>query len=244
MKLHQIAPAPRAQRPFAMFPNFERMLRQQEKIDRLLRDEQRQETMRYYTDPDWWLHRAQGIEFRSDALREIRAAVATANFPNIGLVVGNSGGQVEQLPGVNTSGGRQRTWIDTLTLASQTNGTVIGVARIPLYSALLCIELITSISLGTATIAFGDANNGTLFAAAATLTSINTVTRVGASGSKGQPITSGYDSVTGNLVSPFMPQTPGQGGAMYEDIVMTVGAANLPASGTLNVMIEYLGPDS
>lgn len=235
------------------FPRFGQMLAAERAIKGLLagrglEELERQQLRRLWQlpGPERWqeLSRFNEAEWQDDRLTRVLMATATANFPNMGALVANTGGGVETLGGVNTTGGRQRTWIDTLTLASQASGQIFGVARLPLFSALLCIEVLTSVSLGSATIQFGDANNSTLFAAAQTLTAVNTVTRFATSATKGQPITSGYDSVTGNLVSATMPQTPGEGGLNYEDVLMTTAAAALPASGSLVVMVEYLGPDS
>src|SRR5579871_94576 len=156
-------------------------------------------------------------------------AIATQWGTQMTALVNNAGGAIQTLPPVNLVGGRQRTFVETVNLAGQANGTVIGVARIPLVS---------SVSLGTATISFGDANNATVFAPAATLT-VTTPTLVGAAAAIGQQISVGYDSVTGNQVTPFMPQKIGEGGALYEDIVMTVGAAALPGSGVLVVMTDF-----
>jgi hypothetical protein len=237
------------------FAGFGRMVERQRAIDGMLAGKgldlmlerhKADELRKLWREPDEdrWLKlaRLNREEWKDDRLGQILMAVATANFTQMGGLVGSTAGAVESLPGVNLTGGRQRTWIDTLTLNSQASGTVFGVARLPLFATLLCIEVLTSISLGTATIAFGDANAAAAYAAAGTLTAVNTVTRLATSGTKGVPITAGYDSVTGNLVSAGMPQLVGEGGAMYEDIEMTTAVASLPASGTLVVMIEYLGP--
>jgi hypothetical protein len=165
-------------------------------------------------------------------------AVATLFGTQMGLLTGNSGGAIQQLPGVNVVGARQRTFVETIALASQASGSVIGVARVPLYAVFLGITLITDTSLGSATVSFGDANQAALYGAATTLTAINTPTLIAKADAIG-PILNGYDSVTGNLVDPFMPQFVGQGGALYEDIVMAIGSAAFPASGTLMVLTDY-----
>lgn len=144
-------------------------------------------------------------------------------------LTGNSGGNVQSLPGVNVAGGRERIFIASIGLASQPSGTVFGVARLPLQSAITGITLITSTSLGSTTIALGDAGSGNsaIYMAAQTLTSTNTPTRVGLQASHGVPITTGYDCVTGAQA------------ATYEDITMTTGAATLPGSGNLTIIFEY-----
>jgi hypothetical protein len=167
-------------------------------------------------------------------------AVATVFTDNMALITGNTGGAVQTLPPVTVFDGKVRQQYGRIVLASQASGTVFGVARIPLYGAIKSIDAITDTSLGSTTIEFGDANNATLYAAAATLTATQTLTRMGPLlAQTGAPLTSGYDCITGNLVTPFMPQKVGEGGAMYEDIEMTTAAAALPASGNLVIIVEY-----
>lgn len=161
-------------------------------------------------------------------------------------LTGNSGGAVQTLNKNTLFGGRVRKQTATLTLASQASGSVFGMFRIPLGSVISSISVITDTSLGSTTIKFGDAHNGNsaIYGAAATLTATDTKTRMGPPTAKtGVEITTGYDS-QGTLVNPTMPQTPGQGGFNYEDIIMTTGAATAPASGTLRAEIEYTEPGS
>lgn len=156
------------------------------------------------------------------------ATPATAFFPVMTLLTGNISGNVESLPAVNVNGGRERVVGGTLTLASQASGTTIGVARLPMGAVITGLTLITSVSLGTATVSLGDVNSAALYAAAATYTSTNTPTRIGNAVSHMAPITSGWDSYTG-LAS-----------MSYEDVTITTGVAALPASGSLTIVIEYM----
>lgn len=183
-----------------------------------------------YEKSDLWL---------SPAQFEIKMAVATLFSTQMGQLTGNSGGATQVLPQSVVAGGRQRTFVSNLTLASQTNGTTIGMARLPLYAAIIGVTVVSDTSLGSSTISLGDSNAAALYLAAQTFTSVNVPTKVGNAATHGVPITSGYDSVTGNLVSPFMPQVAGQGGFLYEDVTMTIGAANFPASGNLVILFEY-----
>lgn len=157
------------------------------------------------------------------------------------LQTAQSGGKLV-LPAVTLFGGRLRQQIATLTLASQAAGTVIWVARLPLYAALRSIDVITDTSLSTATIKFGDAHNGNsaIYGAAATLTSTNALTRFGPpTALTGVPITTGYDH-GGILVTPAMPMLfAPDGGSLFEDIIMTTATAALPSSGTLRVLTSY-----
>ena len=166
-------------------------------------------------------------------------ALATAFSVELAMLVNNQGGAIETLPPAGTVTGRRRTNIATVNLAAQASGTVIGLSRLPLYCWLLAITLVGDTSLGTATVALGDTNAAALYLAAQTFTAVNTPTNVGNAATLGAQIVIGYDSVTGNKVTPFMPQQVGQGGANYEDVVMTVGAAALPAAGVLKLFFEY-----
>jgi hypothetical protein len=167
------------------------------------------------------------------------ATPATLFATPMSQIVANLGGAVQSLPNANQVYGRQRTFVSILTLASQANGSVIGLARIPLLASLIGIQIVSSVSLGSSTIALGDAGSGNsaIYLAAQTFTSVNTPTRVGNAATHGQPITVGYDCVTG-LVTQY--QSSSGFGAGYEDIILTVGAANLPASGTLNINFEFM----
>lgn len=155
------------------------------------------------------------------------AANATVHFPEMTQLTGNAGGAIQSLPSVTKVGGRERVFASTLALAAQVNGTTFGVARLPLGAVITGITLITDTSLGSSTIALGDAANTTLYKAAATFTTTDTPTRVGLTAAHAQPITTGYDCVSGLSTK------------SYEDITMTVGAANLPGSGNLAIIIEY-----
>lgn len=155
------------------------------------------------------------------------AANATAFFPEMTQLTGNTGGAVQSLPAVTKVGGRERVFSTTLTLAAQASGTTFGVARLPMGAMLSGINVITDTSLGSATISFGDANNTTLYSAAATLTATNTPTSIGNAATRGQLITSGYDCVSGAA------------NKSYEDITLTTAVAALPGSGSLVVQVTY-----
>ncbi len=155
--------------------------------------------------------------------------VATLQAPNFTLVAGNSGGAIQQLPAGLVAGGRSRKWIEQITLAAQANGAVIAVARVPCPCAITGIRVMSSVSLGSATLEFGDANNAALYAAAATFTSTTTEQLPAATPGVGAVLNSGYDGVTG------------VGGKAYEDVLMTVGTAALPGAGTLTVIVEWAG---
>lgn len=151
----------------------------------------------------------------------------------------NAGGAVQSLPDGNLFGSRLRRQISKIVLATQLSGSFIWVARIPLGACLLDINAMTDTSLGTATIAFGDAHNGNtaIYGVAATLTALNTKTRFGPPLAQWNvPITTGYDYLA-KLVTAYAPSSIG--GAGFEDIIMTTAVANLPASGNLYLEFVY-----
>ena len=125
------------------------------------------------------------------------------------------------------AGARERVFIANLALASQASGSVIAMARLPVGAVIAGLALITDTSLGSATIALGDANSAAAYAAAQTLTSVNTPTRIGLAATHGATITTGYDCQTGAA------------NYAYEDILLTTAVAALPASGNLVAIIEY-----
>ncbi len=153
---------------------------------------------------------------------------------------GNAGGNVQTLNNVNLSGGKERIQVAKIGLAAQVNGSIFGICRLPLGSTLLGITVITDTSLGSSTIKFGDAHSGNsaLYGAAATLTSTNTPTAFATAATYGVPITTGYDCQDGHATTYDVGGSPGGGG--YEDIIMTVGAADLPGTGTLRVIVRYM----
>lgn len=165
------------------------------------------------------------------------ATPATIWGVNMTLLTGNTGGAIENLPN-NQVGSKERVFVEKLALATQTTGSIIGVARIPLFAVMLGITVLTDTSLGSSTIKFGNAGNGNsaIYGAAATVTSTLAANFFAAIGTYGQQITTGFDSVSGNAVT-FT--GPGSGGGLYEEIIMTTAVANLPASGTMFIVTRY-----
>lgn len=166
------------------------------------------------------------------------ATPATAFFDIMTQLTGNVGGALQSLPNVNVHSGRCRRSVASLTLAAQISGTVFGVTRIPLFSTITSIMLLSSVSLGATTIALGNAGNANsaIYLAAQTFT-VTTPTYVGLVTTMGVPITSGFDCVSG-LATGYT--AGGNAGALYEDIIMTTGAASLPGAGTLRIFFEYM----
>ena len=168
---------------------------------------------------------------------------ATAFLDNMALLTGNAGGAVQQLPQVNYVSGKERIFVSTLAINGQLNATIFGVARLPVPAVLTSIAVITDTSLGSATIKFGNAasGNSAIYGAAATVTATDTVQSFAKTATWGQAIVQGYDCQTG------LPTTPGNNsgyGGAYEDIILTVGGAALPAApgapnGFLRVIVKY-----
>lgn len=163
---------------------------------------------------------------------------ATVFASPLDRVAASQGGGPLYLPPVTIMGAKLRSSNVVLALAAQPSGTVVWVARVPLYAVLKSIRAMTTVSLGTATLAFGNAHDtqGAIYGAAATLTAVDAETRLGPPTlTWNVPITTGYDH-GGILVTPAMPMlwSP-DGGSLFEDINMTVAAAALPGSGTLKI---------
>jgi hypothetical protein len=164
---------------------------------------------------------------------------ATLFGTEMAKLTGNVGGNIQQLLETYISGGRVRGIVANIPLAGQANGSVIGIARLPTPFNLVGIVGLTDTSLGTATIALGNAADGksAIYKAAATFTATNTPTLWGLASSLGVPVITGYDCLTG---APTSYANAGNGGGGYEDIVMTVAAADLPGAGKLRIFFEYM----
>jgi hypothetical protein len=123
---------------------------------------------------------------------------ATAFFDTMTQLTGNTAGAIQALPNSNLVGGRVRGFFARLTMAAQASGTVFGVARLPLPASLIRVQLLTSVTLATATIALGNAANGNsaIYLAARVLT-VTTPVIEGLVASVGVPITTGVDGVSG-----------------------------------------------
>ncbi len=162
--------------------------------------------------------------------------VAATFGASMGLITGNSGGAIEQLPSAQRVWGKVRLFKEIITLAAQAAGG-IAVARARLPFELVSISYLTDTSLGSTTIAMGNSNSASAYHSAQTLTTTGQkVAPTGlAIGAFNAPVTTGYDSVNGGAVTPL---APGQGGAVYEDFILTTAVAALPGAGTLVVFIE------
>jgi hypothetical protein len=152
-------------------------------------------------------------------------AISIIAGTNWAMVQANSGGNVQQLPN-QMVGAKPHIWTERITLAAQASGVNIPIARIPYGSILNNIVLVSTVSLGTSTVAIGDMNNTARFKAAAVFTTVDTPTSVLNATSAGASLTTCYDYLA-------------VASTAYEDVIMTIAAAALPASGTLVVSVVY-----
>lgn len=153
---------------------------------------------------------------------------ATAWTPQMTKLVGNTGGAVESLPDVTLIGARVRAQQAVIPLASQTAGTVTHIARLPLGAAIIGIVFNTDTSLGSTTVALGNAGDGNsaIYTAAATLTSTDTPTWRLKQAKQQVQITSGTDYLGAS--------------AAFEDVTVTMAAATAPSSGNLTITVLYV----
>lgn len=164
---------------------------------------------------------------------------ATAYGTQMTKLTGNTGGALQQLI-ESYLNGKEFAFVESVTYASQTAATVIGIARIPVPFTPLSFTLLADTSSGSTTLALGNAANGNSakYKAAAAFTTTDVPTGAGLTSAMGVPVLSGIDSQG-------LPTTYGSaqnGGGGYEDITLTLAAATAPASGTLRIFTRFLLP--
>jgi hypothetical protein len=108
----------------------------------------------------------------------------------------------------------------TVNLASQASGDTVVLADIPAGYVFAGGELTASVSLGTATVAVGNASSAGKYRAAAVYTTVD------------QPVLFGNTVTMAALAS-----------TAAERLILTVGTASLPASGTLVVDTYFSHPN-
>lgn len=105
---------------------------------------------------------------------------------------------------------------ETVTFAEQASGDTIEIAKLPKGAIVLYGVITASASAGaSATIAIGTAASAAKYRAAATFTTADTPTLFGKAAALNTPLSA------------------------EETVIITVGAAALPSSGTLNVTLVY-----
>jgi hypothetical protein len=119
------------------------------------------------------------------------------------------------LPMAGDIHGRVRVFNEKVTLASQPTSDIVEVARLPKGARVLYGILNSTVSLGSATLAIGVAGNAGKYRAGAVFTAVDTPTLF-------TPATVAGDALTAE-----------------EIVILTIGTAALPASGTLRVILFY-----
>lgn len=114
---------------------------------------------------------------------------------------------------------RLRSMRGTFTLASQTTSDTLVIGDLPVGARFAYGVITSSVTLGSSTIAVGIAGTTAKYKAAATFTTADTPTLFG--------------------IAAQVAQAPSAAG---ERIFATIGAASLPASGTLVIEIFYTMP--
>lgn len=125
-----------------------------------------------------------------------------------------------QLPSATSGyGARFRRYRASIALAAQASGDTVVLANIPAGYCFAFGVITTDTSLSTATVSVGNAGSAAKYKAAAVFTATDTPTLFGkASAVSGVPATAG------------------------EQVLLTVGTAALPGSGTLVVDLYFSGP--
>jgi len=115
-------------------------------------------------------------------------------------------------------GGKTRKNLEIFTLAGEAAGAYNIGAAIPKGAHITGIRMMTSATLGSSTIAIGIAGTAGKYRAAATFTTADAWTELGAASAL-------FDELTAD-----------------EQLIMTVAAASLPSSGRLLFDITYVDP--
>jgi hypothetical protein len=111
--------------------------------------------------------------------------------------------------------GSVRSFMESVTLATQTTSDTIAVARLPKGAVLRGARIMTDTTLGSSTIAIGIAGTTGKYRVAATLTTTNTWEEIGQAADLHAALSA------------------------EEEVIITIAAASLPASGTLLVQFDY-----
>lgn len=123
-------------------------------------------------------------------------------------------------PKASDIGARVRSFRATITLASQTTSDVLQLFNLPAGATFIKGWMFVSATLGTSTIAIGNASSTGKYRAAATATTTDS------------PLDFGITAAVGNAV----PATA------EETVIATIGTASLPASGTMVVIMQIAMP--
>jgi hypothetical protein len=116
-------------------------------------------------------------------------------------------------------GARIHRYRASITLAAQASADTVVLANIPAGQCFVRGDVTSSVSLGTATVAVGNATTPAKYKAAAVFTAVDTPTPFG-----------------GAVAIAAQPSTA------QEQVILTVGTAALPGAGTLVVDLYFSGP--
>jgi hypothetical protein len=119
------------------------------------------------------------------------------------------------LPMAGDIHGRVRVFNEKVVLAAQPTSDIVEVARLPKGARVLYGIVSSTVSLGSSTLAIGIAGNTGKYRGGAVFTAVDTPTLFGPAAVAGEAL------------------------AAEEIVILTIGAAALPASGTLRVMLFY-----
>lgn len=117
---------------------------------------------------------------------------------------------------VNQWNGRVRMQLEKITMAAQASADTIRVARLPNKCVPIQFGLNPSATLGSSTVAIGNATTAGKYRAAATLTVADAWSFSAVNAAVGEELTAD------------------------EDVLLTIGAAALPGSGTLRHVAQYM----
>jgi hypothetical protein len=119
------------------------------------------------------------------------------------------------LPMAGDIHGRVRVFNEKVVLAAQPTSDIVEVARLPKGARVLYGIVNSTVSLGSSTLAIGIAGNTGKYRTGAVFTATDTPTLFTPAAVAGEALTA------------------------EEIVILTIGAAALPASGTLRVMLFY-----
>lgn len=137
-----------------------------------------------------------------------------ANFFGVQMAKLRNSSPVDYPPAADVHA-RVRVFNEKVALAAQASGDTIEVAKLPKGARVHFGILNSTVSLGSATVAVGVTGTAGKYRAAATFTATDSPTLFG---------------VTANV---------GEALANEEIVILTIGTASLPGSGTLRVQIFY-----
>lgn len=121
----------------------------------------------------------------------------------------------KQVPLVADFGAPSRHQIADITLATQASGDTIEIALLPIGARVISFSLLTDTSLGSSTVAIGIAGSTAKYKAAAVFTATDTPTSYMKTAAGVAPLT------------------------VQEVVIVTIAAANFPASGNLRIVTTY-----